>query len=51
MKATTAQIKEILANLEANISTARKSGDRNLMRETAIRIRQLRGLLEVRCKN
>ena len=48
MKATTAQIKEILAGLEANVSTARKSGDRSLVRETVLRIRQLRGLLEVR---
>ena len=48
MKATTAQIKEILSGLEANVSTARKSGNRNLMRETVLRIRQLRGILEVR---
>ena len=48
MKATTAQIKETLANLEANVSAARKSGNRNLVRETVLRIRQLRGILEVR---
>lgn len=41
-------IRRILSGLEANVSTARKSRDRNLMRETVIRIRQLRGLLEVR---
>lgn len=48
MKATATQIKQILASLEANVSTARKSGDRNLMRETVLRIRQLRGILQVR---
>jgi len=48
MKATTAQIKEILTNLEGGLSTIRKTGDRSMMRDAVMRIRQLRGLLEIR---
>lgn len=48
MKVTAAQIKQILAHLEASIPAARQSRDRALMAETILRIRQMRGLLEVR---
>lgn len=41
------QIREILKQLEAHVRTARQSRDRQLMRETVIRIRQLRGMLEL----
>jgi hypothetical protein len=48
MKATSEQIKEILGHLENGLSVIRKNRDRGMMRETVIRIRQLRGILEVR---
>ena len=39
------QIAYVLMTLENGLSTIRKSGDREMMRETVIRIRQLRGIL------
>ncbi len=48
MKATAAQIVEIKNTLVASVSMVRKSGDRAVMRETVLRIRQLCGILEVR---
>lgn len=47
---STAQIKALLATLEGQVGTARHSGDPAVMRETAMRIRQLRGILEVRAQ-
>lgn len=48
MKATNQQIKEILGHLTNGMKAIRKSGDRQMMREAVLRIRQLRGILEVR---
>lgn len=45
MERTTYEILVILTN---GLSTIRKSGDRQMMREAIIRIRQLRGILEVK---
>ena len=47
-KTDTAVINEILATLTNGVSAIRKSGDRQMMREAVIRIRQLRGILELR---
>lgn len=44
----TNKIQEIVRYLERGLSTIRKSGDRAMMREAILRIRQLRGILEVR---
>lgn len=48
MKATNQQIKEIIAQLIRGIPVARKIRNRELMTETVLRIRQLRGILEAR---
>lgn len=48
MKATTATIREILAALESQVRICRHSKNRTLMATTCMRIRQLRGILEVR---
>lgn len=48
MKATTQQIREILGHLENGLSTIRRNRDRSMMRDAVIRIRQLRGILQVR---
>lgn len=49
-KATAAQIVKIKNHLLAGIPAVRKSGNREMMREMVMRIRQLCGILEVRAQ-
>jgi len=47
-KATNQQIKWIESNLVAGLSTIRKHRDRKMMRDAVMRIRQLRGIMQLR---
>ena len=49
-KATAAKIVKIKNHLLAGIPAVRKSGNREMMREMVMRIRQLCGILEVRAQ-
>jgi len=48
MKATSKQIKWIEAQLVAGLPTIRKAKNRQMLREAVLRIRQLRGILQLR---
>jgi hypothetical protein len=49
-KATATEIVKLKNILIAGIPAVRKSGDRAMMRNMVLRIRQLAGILEVRCQ-
>lgn len=48
-KATASEIVKLKNALIEGVPSIRKSGNREMMRETVIRIRQLAGILESRC--